>query len=48
MTGGAANINGDYISDVAGWETLHEFDDISDNKQFDARIYKQKMDNIQL
>ena len=26
--------------DVAGWETLHEFDYTSGNKQFDARVYK--------
>lgn len=26
--------------DVAGWNTLHEFDNLSQNKDFDAKVYK--------
>ncbi len=27
--------------DVKGWNTLHEFNNSSPNKDFDARVYKQ-------
>ena len=27
--------------DVHGWNTLYEFDNSSQNKDFDARVYKQ-------
>lgn len=27
--------------DIKGWQTLHEFDNSSKNKAFDARVYKQ-------